>query len=98
MSDHVDGGDQKAELDHVQVCSLDSIKPAPENKDVYRPIAFDDPEIRELAKSIKKRGILEPPLISRDGFIISGHRRYIAALLAGLEEIPVKIHPISREE
>lgn len=88
----------QTKLDHVQVRSLDAIKPAPENEDVYRPIAFDDPEIRELAESIKKRGVLEPLLISLDGFIISGHRRYTAALLAGLEEVSVKIHDISRKE
>jgi hypothetical protein len=86
------------ELDHVQVLALNSIIPAPENENVYRPIAFDDPEIRELAKSIKMRGVLEPLLISRDGFIISGHRRRIGSLLAGLKEVPVKIHPISRKE
>jgi hypothetical protein len=85
-------------LDHVQVRSLNSIIPAPENENVYRPIAFDDPEIRELAKSIKMSGVLEPLLISRDGFIISGHRRRIGSLLAGLKEVPVKIHPISRKE
>jgi hypothetical protein len=84
-------------LDHVQVRSLNSIIPAPENENVYRPIAFDDPEIRELAKSIKMRGVLEPLLMRRDGFIISGHRRRIGSLLAGLKELPVKIHPISRE-
>jgi hypothetical protein len=88
----------REKLDHVQVRSLDAIKPAPENEDVYRPIAFDDPEIRELAKSIKKRGVLEPLLISLDGFIISGHRRHTASLLAGLETVPVKIHSISRKD
>jgi ParB-like chromosome segregation protein Spo0J len=85
-------------LDHVQVRSLDSIKPAPDNEDVYRPIAFDDPEIRELAKSIKEHGVVDALLISLDGFIISGHRRYTEALLEGLEEVPVKIYPINRKE
>jgi hypothetical protein len=89
---------KQPELDHVQVRSLNSIIPAPENENVYRPIAFDDPEIRELAKSIEKHGVVDPLLISLDGFIISGHRRYTAALLAGLEQVPVKIHDISRKE
>lgn len=68
------------------------------NADVYRPITPDDPEFRELAKSIKKHGILEPLLISRDGFIISGHRRYTASLLAGLKAVPVQTHSISWEK
>ncbi len=90
--------DRQPKLDHLQVRSLDSIIPAPDNDDVYRPIAYDDPEIRELAKSIKIRGVLEPLLISLDGFLISGHRRRIASLMTGLKEVPVQIHPISRKE
>jgi hypothetical protein len=31
-------------LDHVRVWPLDSIKPAPENDDVYNAISWDDPE------------------------------------------------------
>jgi hypothetical protein len=77
---------------------LDSIFPAPENDDVYNAIAWDDPEILLLARSIKEHGIQEPLLISRDGFIVSGHRRRIAAQLAGLTEVPVRIHEISRAE
>ena len=90
--------DQQPELDHVQVRSLDSIKPAPENDDVYNAIAWDDPEISELARSIKERGLLDPILISSDGYIISGHRRRIASYLAKLELVQVRVHPVSRTE
>jgi hypothetical protein len=51
------------------------IKPAPENEAVYSAIAWDDPAIKELANSIKEHGLNEPILISKDGYIISGHRR-----------------------
>jgi hypothetical protein len=84
--------------EEVQFRSLRSIKPAPENRIVYRAIAVDDPEIVELARSIKMNGVLDPILITTDGYIISGHRRYAASLLAGLKKVPVKIHPISRRE
>ncbi len=63
---------------HVPVRSIDSIIPAPENDEIYRAIAWDDPEILALARSIKERGVEEPILVSRDGYIISGHRRRIA--------------------
>jgi hypothetical protein len=86
------------ELDHVQVRPLDSIKPAPENDNVYNPIAWDDPEIHELARSIKEHGLQEPILISSDGYIISGHRRRMASYLAELDHVPVRVHPISRTE
>lgn len=82
----------------VQMLTVASIKPAPENDQLYKAIAWDDPEILELARSIKERGIQEPILISRDGYIISGHRRRIAALLAKLVEVPVRVHPVSRAE
>lgn len=92
------GDGSQPELDHVQVRRLDSIKPAPENDNVYKPIAWDNPEIHELARSIKEHGVQEPILISRDGFIISGHRRRMAAYLAELDHVPVRVHPISRAE
>jgi hypothetical protein len=75
----------------VRVRVLDSIKPAPENDDIYNAIAFDDPAVRELAKSIKSNGLLDPILISRDSYIISGHRRRVACQVAGLKEVPVRV-------
>jgi hypothetical protein len=51
-----------------------------------------------LAKSIREHGLQEPILVSRDGFIISGHRRRMAAILAELELVQVRVHPISRAE
>jgi hypothetical protein len=86
----------KSKLDHVQVLPLDTLKPAPENDHIYSAISLDDPEIIRLARSIKKRGILVPLDITQDGYIISGHRRRIAAYLAKLEHVPVQILPISR--
>ncbi len=48
--------------------------------------------IEELAASIREKGVLEPILVRLTGpnhyEIISGERRYRAALLAGLDEIP----------
>jgi len=48
--------------------------------------------IEELAVSIREKGVLEPILVRATGpnhyQIISGERRYRAAMLAGLDEIP----------
>jgi ParB family chromosome partitioning protein len=48
--------------------------------------------IEELAASIREKGVLEPILVRAIGpnhyQIISGERRYRAAILAGLDEIP----------
>src|SRR4029077_19245114 len=68
---------------------------APENDAIYLPIAFDDPGIEELARSIKEHGIQEPLLVSSDGYLISGHRRRTAAILLDLKDVPVRVHPVS---
>ena len=67
---------------------LNSIKPSPENDDLYGAVATDA-ELLNLAKSIRKQGLLEPIKISKDNYIISGHRRFAAARLCGLKEVPV---------
>lgn len=53
---------------------------------------FDDQQLEELALSLREVGVLQPILVRpmEDGRfeIIAGERRYRAARLAGLEEIP----------
>jgi ParB-like chromosome segregation protein Spo0J len=51
----------------VRVRRLDSISPAPENDDIYHAISLEDPEILELARSIKEHGLQEPLLIALSG-------------------------------
>jgi hypothetical protein len=82
----------------VELRPLDTIFPAPENDQVYQAIAKDDPEIIQLARSIIEVGIQEPILVSEDHYIISGHRRYVAARVAKLVLVPVRVHPISRSK
>ncbi len=52
---------------------------------------FDEEALNELAQSIKTYGILQPIIVEKkDGFyrIIAGERRWRAAKIAGIEEIP----------
>ena len=61
-------------------------------------------DLTELALSIQDKGVLEPVLVRSDpadetGFLlISGERRYRAALEAGLFEIPAIVMEVSDEE
>jgi ParB family chromosome partitioning protein len=59
---------------------------------------FDDAELHELASSIRQHGIVQPIVvrtIGRDRYeIIAGERRWRAAQLAGLVEIPVIIRDV----
>lgn len=80
----------------VRIVPVDSIKPSPENDEIYGAINPGDPELIYLAKDIRSKGIREPIQVSGDGFIISGHRRYAAAKLIGLQEIPVVEQPFER--
>jgi ParB family chromosome partitioning protein len=56
---------------------------------------FDDDALRALAESIREKGVLQPLLVRRDGAnsyeIIAGERRWRAAQLAQLHEVPVII-------
>ncbi len=89
-----------AEFDHDRILQapIEWLKPSPENEQLYRPVYPDDPEIIALADSIEADGIQEPLLVTRDGWIVSGHRRHVAAQMAGLQEVPVLFHPIRKDE
>jgi hypothetical protein len=69
---------------------ISSIYPSPENTRLYRAVDPADPEIVELAESIRERGVLEPLVITADNFIVSGHRRHAAARIAGLDVVPCR--------
>ena len=74
---------------------LSAIRPCPENNDVYGGLSLSDPDVADLLASIRASGLLEPLRVSKDNYLISGHRRRFCALLAGLETVPVIRDPIS---
>jgi ParB-like chromosome segregation protein Spo0J len=76
--------------------SVDDIRPSPENEDLYRPADPADPEIVELACSVKAHGVQDPLILTADHFIVSGHRRLVAAKLAGLAAVPCKMLDLRR--
>ena len=62
---------------------------------------FDEDSLLELADSIKQFGVLQPLLVrKKDDYyeIIAGERRWRAAKLAGLKEIPVIIKEYTHQE
>ena len=48
-------------------------------------------DIAALAESIRKIGLLNPPVVTRDGNLVAGARRIAACLLLGRTHIPVSI-------
>lgn len=62
---------------------------------------FDEDALLELADSIKQFGVLQPLIVQKkDGYyeIVAGERRWRAAKMAGLKEIPVIIRDYSDQQ
>lgn len=62
---------------------------------------FEEESLQELADSIKQFGVLQPLIVQerKDYYeIIAGERRWRAAKLAGLKEVPVIIRKMSDQE
>ncbi len=69
----------------------------------YQPrTRMDEGSLYELAQSIKSQGVMQPILVrpvAEPGHyeIIAGERRFRAARLAGLAEVPVLVKPVADE-
>ncbi len=76
--------------EEIILVDINEIEPSP-----FQPrITFSQEEIESLAKSIKKRGVLQPVILRKiDGKyqLIAGERRWRAAKVAGLERIPARV-------
>ena len=62
---------------------------------------FDPATIKELADSIRERGVLQPILLrpAADGFqLVAGERRYLATREAGFQTIPAIVRPLTDRE
>lgn len=86
----------RADAQQLAVVSVHDIESDPENDRK----TFDKAELQELADSIKKHGVLQPILLrhsgrgsvgTKDFVIVAGERRWRAAKMAGLKEVPAQI-------
>lgn len=87
----------KPETSSETVVKITMVEP---NRDQPRK-NFDEDALQELADSIKQFGLLQPILVQpRDGYyeIVAGERRWRAAKLAGLKEVPVIIRDLTEQE
>ncbi|RHP33883.1 ParB/RepB/Spo0J family partition protein [Lachnotalea sp. AF33-28] len=85
--------DQKADT----ILKISLIEP---NRDQPRKV-FEEEPLLELAESIKQFGIIQPLVVTKkDNYyeIIAGERRWRAAKLAGLKEVPVIIKEYTDQE
>ena len=62
---------------------------------------FDEDALQELAESIKQFGLIQPIVVKNNGLyyeIVAGERRWRAARIAGLKEVPVIIKEYTDQE
>jgi ParB/RepB/Spo0J family partition protein len=87
----------------LQVLAIASLVPSKTHIQAMRRKRFDSKALDELAQSIKKVGILQPPVARPiDGGkkfeIVAGERRFIAAGRAGLKEIQVNVAALNDDD
>ncbi len=83
--------------DNVQMMKVSAMEP---NRDQPRQ-KFDEDGLLELADSIKQFGVLEPLMVrkNKDYYeIIAGERRWRAAKMAGVKEVPVVVKDYTDQE
>ena len=88
---------KKEETKKELTLPIDKIEPNPDQPRNQ----FDEDTLQELADSIKQYGMLQPILVTpKDDFyeIIAGERRWRAAKMAGIKEIPVIIKEYTKRE
>ena len=92
-----DGADKAAGSGAETIVRITQVEP---NREQPRK-NFDEDALQELADSIKQFGLLQPILVQdRKTYyeIIAGERRWRAAKLAGLKEVPVIIRDYTEQE
>ena len=92
------GGEDSARKDTTATLPVDAIRPGK-----YQPrTRMDEQALNELAASIKSQGLMQPLLVRPVGRVqgreqyelIAGERRWRAAQIAGLGEVPVLVREV----
>lgn len=90
--------DNTTEVQNVSTLRVAEIEP---NREQPRK-TFDEEAIAALADSIREHGMIQPilvrPLENGSYQIVAGERRWRAARMLGLEEVPVNIRAMSDQE
>ncbi len=81
----------------VQTVPVNEVSPNPDQPRKH----FDENALQELATSIRSHGIVQPLVVTKSGDtyrIVAGERRWRAAKLAGLKEVPVIVRSLKQLE
>lgn len=90
-------GISQDEKENIQEVSLAELRPNP-----YQPRKqFQEESLQELANSIREHGIVQPLVVRKSihGYeIVTGERRFRAAKLANLDQVPIVIRDCSDDQ
>ena len=92
--------EQKPVSEHAADAIIMDINKVEPNREQPRK-KFDEDALLELSESLKQFGVLQPLLVQeRDDYyeIIAGERRWRAAKMAGIKEVPVIIKKLTEQE
>jgi hypothetical protein len=83
----------------VKLVPVANIHPSPENNEIYGATNFDnDPALHSLVRSVERLGLEEPLILTRDHYILSGHRRFFAVQELGWPKVPARIANVTRAD
>ena len=88
LLDSPEGEENTLEID------INSIDPNPDQPRMQ----FDEEKLNELCASIREHGVLQPLLVVRSAgryVLVAGERRWRAARMAGLRQVPALIRDYS---
>lgn len=71
---------------NVEMWPIDKLKPYPKN-----PRKISDNAINKVMGSLREFGFRQPIVVDKEGVIIVGHTRWMAAKKLGLAEVPVHV-------
>lgn len=85
-------------LNAILEVDIESVVPNPDQPRTN----FKEEDLRELASSIKREGVIQPILVRKteeDSYqIIAGERRWQASKLAGMSKVPIQVKDVSDEK
>lgn len=83
--------EQVSELRYIKLSDIKADPDQPRRQ-------FDEVALEDLAASVAEHGVLQPIVVTATGSgykIVAGERRYRAAVMSGLEKIPVLVRTLS---
>ena len=80
----------------MQQININELKEHPMNNEFFDDITGE--KWKEFLESIKKRGVVEPIVITPDKVIVSGHQRVRACKELGIQSVMCDVHTYNNEE